>query len=132
MRSKNVIAITMALAMVTVWLCSVSYSEVASTEGVANNQLVETATAAFKAARAEYEVGRGTVEDLYQWSRRIMDAELSNGAGAAATNHLARMTELNDRVTALVGIGRESTDGTLATSAAYYVVEAEQLANRRK
>jgi hypothetical protein len=86
-----------------------------------NEELVEAATAAYQCTQAEYNVNRATVEDVYQWSRRIMKAENSRDAAAA---HVGRMRELHERVSALHQAGAAGGSAQDYESTRFYLLEA--------
>lgn len=89
--------------------------------------LADVADRAYKAAVASHDAGRGTVEDIYRWSRRLMEAQQADGKHPnAKAEHLARMVELHGRVGALhrAAVARGgSEENYYATKS--YALEAE-------
>jgi hypothetical protein len=95
----------------------------------AASKLAQSAKAALEAATTMYAVGQADAEDVYRWSRRLVDAELQAGAGRkAALQHVARMRQLNVRVEALHRAGVEGGEELRLHATAYYVEEAQLIA----
>ncbi len=68
------------------------------------------------------------VEDIYLWSRRLMEAEEQDGAGnAAVADHVERMRNLHKKVAALRQTGTKGGSERDFYATAYYLVEAESL-----
>ncbi len=82
----------------------------------------QAAQQAYEGALASLDMGAGTAEEVYRWSRRWLEA--TKGAeGAAATDaHLARMEALQIKVGGLVASGMAPASADVACR--YYVAEA--------
>jgi hypothetical protein len=96
--------------------------------------MIDTATKAFQANQAAYDVGRVDLGQLYSWSRRWLDAE-SLGAAAqerqqAAQRHLERMQALHRRVTPLYEGGRVGGESENFHATEYFVAEAKLILDR--
>jgi hypothetical protein len=90
--------------------------------------LVAAAQRAFTAARARFEAGSETLEAVYTWSRRWLEAQRRlqpAAARAAAREHRSRMTELCAQATQRVDAGL--LDASAREACAYYLAEAELL-----
>src|SRR4051812_15880141 len=92
------------------WLC---ISPAPAQEGIVGKPttLAEAAEGAYKATSASYEAGRYTVEDMYRWSKRLMEAQQADGKRPnAKVEHLARMAQLHQKVSALYTTGSHGGD----------------------
>jgi hypothetical protein len=124
------IPLVVAVAVCCGWLClSPSRAQDSGAED-AKSKLVEAAKQTYMSIAAEYQFGQASVEDMYQWSRRLMEAEINSGDGRrlkAQTDHIDRMNELHKKVAALRanGVKGGSTPDYYATM--YYLLEAESL-----
>jgi hypothetical protein len=97
-------------------------------EDKAISALVEAAQAALETTDAAHQAGQASVEDVYQWSQRLMKAELKAGAGEAAIkDHLARMKNLYDKTDALYQTGSQGGSARNFRSCKYYLLEAEAM-----
>jgi hypothetical protein len=89
----------------------------------AASQMSLAARNALKAARALYEVGKVTLDDVYLWSRRVVESD--KFAPQAVAEHLALMRELHARAVALGKAGAAGGDPLTLHATAFYVAEAE-------
>jgi hypothetical protein len=97
-----------------------------------NQKLVEAAQAALIATEADYNVNNATLEEIYQWSKRLMDAELQNrGGDAAVSRHFDRMAEKQKRVSALFQAGVRGGSAKEEAAARYYLEEAAAMVAAR-
>jgi hypothetical protein len=106
------------------WLC---ISPASSEEGFAGppKTLAEAAEGAYKATSASYEAGRYTVEDVYRWSKRLMEAQQADGKHPnARAEHLARMAQLHKKVSALYFHASKGGDEASYYATMFYVLEA--------
>jgi hypothetical protein len=106
------------------WLC---ISPAASEEGFVAppKTLAEAAEGAYKATAASYEAGRYTVEDMYRWSKRLMESQQANGKHPTAkAEHLARMAQLHQKVSALYATGSHGGDEPSYYATMFYALEA--------
>ena len=87
--------------------------------------LVEAADLAWKSTKAEFAAGQRDVEELYQWSRRLMDAELAAGETGARKDHLSRMRDLYHQMDARYNAGAELGSERRVAATKYYLLEAE-------
>ena len=96
----------------------------------------DRAAAAEKAYRNSltlHQVGRTTVDAIYAWSVRWLDAAVDvapKGVKQALADHLKRMQDLEAAVQKLAATGQASTLD--ADAAAYYRIEAELWSARGK
>ncbi len=95
---------------------------------------IAAAAETFAIAQARYAAGTITVDDVYTWSVRWLDAQRDQplkgkALVAAAAAHLDRMTALEAEVTAAVAAGRASSYDLAA--ARYYRAEAELWVERK-
>jgi hypothetical protein len=96
-------------------------------EGIvrAPKTLAEAAEGAYRATSASYEAGRGTAEDIYLWSKRLMEAQQADGKHPnAKAEHLARMAEFHKKVSALYHTGSKGGDESRYYATMFYVLEA--------
>ena len=91
-----------------------------------NQKMVTAATQALEVTLARYEVGRATPEEVYIWSRRVVEANLYSFESVA--KHLEAMRELHERVVALNQIGGEGGEAHALHASEYYLAEAEGFA----
>lgn len=123
-RHRMVVVTVIGLAAVAVWpAISLSESDRAGREKIAS--LAEAADTAFKATRVEYDAGLARVEDVYQWSLRLMETEQLEGKANAAADHADRMRELHKRVAALHRTGGRGGSSRDFYSTQYYSLEAD-------
>lgn len=83
---------------------------------------------AFAAARAGYEAGSETLEVVYTWSRRWLDAQRRarpTALQAAGREHRARMVEVCALAERRVVVG--AADVSAREACAYYLAEADLL-----
>src|SRR5688572_26179582 len=73
-----------------------------------DSKLAAAADEALKSTMAEYEMGKRNVEDIYRWSRRLMEARLAVGDVGARRDHITRMNDLHRRVDARFKVGAPS------------------------
>jgi hypothetical protein len=114
------------LGICGVWSCASRLRAEADKPGRPKSNLAQAADAALKATEAQYAFQQASVEDVYLWSRRLMEAEMQEGAGnKAIADHVARMQNLHAKVAALfkAGVVGGSEDRFYAT--AYYLEEAK-------
>jgi hypothetical protein len=91
--------------------------------------LVAAARAALEATQARFQVGQASADQIYLWSRRLLEAELASGAGrSVALKHVARMRELSDRAIAAERAGAVGGEPIAVAAARYYLEEANTLA----
>src|SRR5262245_2034466 len=88
------------------------------------NEMVEAAKNALKATMAANEAGRATIEDIYQWSRRLMAAEQRAGKANAAADHLERMDQLHQKTAALYRTGSRGGSEEKFYGSKFYLLEA--------
>jgi hypothetical protein len=93
---------------------------------MANPNMVLAARKAKEAALAMHDVGRASLEDVYRWSRRVIEAD--NFAPQSVADHLALMRNLHARADAMNKAGAPGGEELWLHATAYYVAEAENLA----
>jgi hypothetical protein len=94
---------------------------------------VAAAEKAFQAASAAHRAGRTTVDAVYVWSVRWLDATLDASPRTAKqglADHARRMTELEAEVQRMAAAGTASKAD--ADAAAYYRIEATLWSTRGK
>jgi hypothetical protein len=122
--ANRILAAIFAICLVGLFKCLSPAQEGKSIKP--SSALAEAANEGYKSALAAFGDGHVTCEDVYRWSRRIMDAELANGRGnSAVANHLDRMKALNNLVMAkwkqsAANISKLDVDATN-----FFVLEAE-------
>jgi hypothetical protein len=86
----------------------------------------ESARQAYQAFDTLYAVGQATPEDVYRWSRRLMEAETEADPAnqQPAEDHWNRMRTLQRRIAALNAAGRAGGEEGHLAAANYYVAEA--------
>ncbi len=122
---------SLALAVVTVFLVNAGMraqqAEPQATTAAA--RMIDSARSALEAARTMYEVGKVPADEIYQWSRRLMEAEIkadpANRDAVAA--HVQRMRDLLVRVKSLFDAGSAGGEQLTLDAVTYYVAEAESL-----
>ncbi|HWU90039.1 MAG TPA: hypothetical protein VN253_22405, partial [Kofleriaceae bacterium] len=88
---------------------------------------------AYRASVAQHQVGRITLDSVYTWSVRWLEAELAvapKTAKQALADHQKRMQDLEAAVQKMVAAGAASSLD--ADAAAYYRIEADLWAARAK
>jgi hypothetical protein len=107
------------------WLCISPAPAEERTVG-APKTLAEAAEGAYKNTATSYEAGRYTVEDVYRWSKRLMKAQQADGKHPnAKAEHLARMTQLHEKVSALYFTASKGGDGASYYATMFYALEAD-------
>jgi hypothetical protein len=96
--------------------------------------VVDAAAQAYELAATRWQSGRGTVDEVYVWSVRWLDAQRElplkgRALAAAAAAHLARMKDLGERTRAAVAEGRSPAHDVTATT--YYLRQAERWVARK-
>jgi hypothetical protein len=91
-------------------------------EGAINERMVAAAAKALAATQARFEVGRATPEEVYIWSRRVLEAKLYSPE--SLMKHLALMQELHERIAAKNKVGGEGGEARFMHASEYYVAEA--------
>jgi hypothetical protein len=84
---------------------------------------LEAAATTLEARWKEYEAGKAKAEDVYVWSRRVLDAELEGGKAGAREAHLKRMAELEQMAKARYDAGQVTV--VEWKGARFYRAEAE-------
>jgi hypothetical protein len=110
-------------------LTLLSLSHLLADKGAATpktSPLAEAALETYKCASAEYLTGKTTVEDLYQWSRRLMECEVADGKATALADHAARMRQLHDKMDKLFKLGLPPATSFKYNATKFYVLEAEK------
>lgn len=121
LRVTLVVALTFAMLGVTTVRARTPVAQL-------EQQRISAAQKAFAAARAAWQQGRGTLDAVYQWSVRWLDAERDRPIKrpmriAAVSRHLDRMKKLQAAVTQKVQTGMATP--LQASAASYYRAEAE-------
>jgi membrane-bound lytic murein transglycosylase len=126
MRTNRLIVVGIAgLLSCFGWLC-ISPAPAEQGNASAPKSLAEAAESAYKATVASYEAGKGTVEDIYRWSRRLMEAQQAEGKNPEAkAAHLARMNKLQQKVEARYMTGSVAGEASAYYATKFYVLEAE-------
>ena len=89
-------------------------------------EILEAAKAALMATQAEYQFGQADVEDIYAWSRRLMEEEIKHGANKkAALEHVIRMRNLSQRAEALFKHGAKGGTERKYQATRYYHLKAK-------
>jgi hypothetical protein len=89
-------------------------------------QLVTAAKEAYKATDAAFRLNRCVVDEVYMWSRRLMQSEQLQGTNAnAASEHTSRMHELHDYVLDLREKNPQRSLEHICLQTTYYLLEAE-------
>jgi hypothetical protein len=118
-----------ALAMVAVCLAlpAAALAERGSAvPGPPNRVMAEAAERAFALARARFETGQDSLEVVYQWSVRWLEAQRRlqpASAAAAAGDHQRRVRELCTLAVRQVDAG--TLDASARSACDYYLAEAE-------
>jgi hypothetical protein len=97
-------------------------------------EMVKAAEGALRGTMAQYEFQQSSVEQVYQWSKRLMKAEIANGKNKskAALDHVQRMRNVYQKAEALFknGVKGGSEDKFHATH--YYFLEAQANALKKE
>ncbi len=127
------LARTIVLALCASIAAPSSTSEAAPSAAELAKDRAAAAERAFRTIAAGHRTGRATVEAVYTWSVRWLDAAIETAPKAlkqALADHLKRMTDLEAEVQRMAAAGAAgSLDGD---AAAYYRVEAELWSVRGK
>lgn len=106
------------------WLC---ISPAPAEEGLVGGPttLADAAEHAYQATEASYNAGRYSAEDLYRWSKRLMEAQQADGKHPnARAEHLARMAQLHKKATALYHTASKGGDEATYYATMFYLLEA--------
>jgi hypothetical protein len=87
--------------------------------------MVEAAKGALRSTMAAHEAGRATIEDIYQWSRRLMAAEQLAGKAGAGAAHFERMGTLHEKAAALYKKGAKGGSEEKFYASKFYLLEAQ-------
>ena len=88
--------------------------------------VVEAARKAYEATDSEFRQFRCVIDEVYVWSKRLLEAEQRHGANAnAAADHADRMRKLDTFVLELQKSHPKHVVGNLLLATKYYVLEAE-------
>jgi hypothetical protein len=90
-----------------------------------SENMVVAAQKTLEAKLATFDVGRATLEEVYIWSRRTVEA--SQYSAESVQRHLALMKDLHKRVIAKNRVGAAGGEEEYLHAAEYYLAEAEQL-----
>jgi hypothetical protein len=90
-----------------------------------SENMVVAAQKTLEAKQATFEVGRASVDEVYTWSRRTVEA--SQYSAESVQRHLALMKDMSKRVIAKNEVGAEGGEEEYLHAAEYYLAEAEQL-----
>ena len=86
----------------------------------------EAAEQVLKGTQAHYEAGKATVEDVYRWSRRLMEAQQADGKHPKAReDHLNRLYALKAKAAVLYRSGSRGGDATEYYATTYYLLKDE-------
>jgi hypothetical protein len=90
-------------------------------------EMVKAANSALRATMAQYEFQQSSAEDVYQWSRRLMEAEIADGKNKndAALDHLKRMRQMYQKAEALFKAGAKGGTENRFHATHYYFLEAQ-------
>jgi hypothetical protein len=93
--------------------------------------VVDAAKGAFDAEITHYQTGKGSVEAIYRWSRRLMKAEVEAAKEEplqrkAIQQHTARMLDLHRRVDALHTAGAAGGEEAVHHASVYYLAAAKR------
>jgi hypothetical protein len=89
-------------------------------------RMAAAAKETLKATRALHEVGRASVEDVYRWSQRTLEAEHSSDQ--AVKEHLDLMRDLHARAVAAKRAGAEGGEENILHATEYFLAQAESAA----
>ncbi len=116
-------AIRFLLPLLVIVASLVFLVPIARSTGTAERDRLDAANKVFVALEAQYQQGTTTLDDVYVWSVRFMQADRSvNGDSAAVQAHTARMSSLDSSVQKRVQSGMAPRSDELA--ARYYLAEA--------
>jgi hypothetical protein len=90
-------------------------------------ELVQAAKDTLTATMAASLAGRATIEDVYQWSRRLMAAEQLAGKASASADHLQRMDNLHQQAEALYQAKAKGSSVNKAHASRFYFLEAQAM-----
>jgi hypothetical protein len=89
-------------------------------------ELVTVARKAYESIEADFKQNRVVIDDVYMWSRRLMQAELQQGTSAnAAAEHTQRMSNLNDYVLEQMQTNPKWAGRKLHLQSEYYLLDAK-------
>ena len=129
MNSGRYVAIAF-VSLIVGWFLVRSASQAKPAEAIQqNDRLVEAAQQAYTLYKATYEMGRTELDDVYRWSKRLMEAELrsDNHRDTAISNHVDRMSTLHKDVAAKFAIGAQGGSAADYHASIYYLEEAKSL-----
>jgi hypothetical protein len=122
-RRTTLAALVLMLCLVVGFVAKLNADETAAE--VKRAELVTAAKKAYESKEADFKNFRCLADEVYVWSRRLMQAEQLQGTNAnAAAEHLTRMRDLNDFVLDLEENNPQRA-GTIHLQTKYYLLEAE-------
>lgn len=111
------------LFVMALLICSGDAAPELGKQAGVNQKMIAAAREALKATEAIVEVDRASYEDVYRWSRRVVEAE--DFSPEAIKDHITLMRELHARVAARAKRGLENGDPRILHATEYYLAEAE-------
>ena len=90
-------------------------------------ELVDAAKNTLPATIAANIAGQATIEDVYQWSRHLMEAEQAAGKAGASADHLQRMENLYQSAEALYQANAKGATVNKALASKFYFLEAQAM-----
>jgi hypothetical protein len=132
----GVIVVSFAFAIPERPLVS-AQSAATTTAASGPRSLADAAKAAYESIATEREVDRHNLEDLYVWSQRWLQAELSIATNAQQRlklyeDHKDRMRDLHDLQAKLHEAGVAGVSHTAICTTKFYLTEAELLLQRQR
>ena len=114
------------LFFTAVLICS-SYAEPDPFDegGRVNEKMVAAAQATLDATRAVYEVGGASLEDVYRWSRWVMEAD--QFSPLSVKKHTELMEQLHRVALAKMKVAAVGGEEHIVHATEYYLAEAESI-----
>jgi hypothetical protein len=108
-----------------------AYADIGGKPDDAAAEMVAAAENALRATMAANEAGRATIEDIYQWSLRLMNAEKGAGKADAAADHLKRMDNLHQKADLLYQAKAKGSSVNKVYATQFYFLEAKAMAEKK-
>jgi hypothetical protein len=124
------VVLVVLLAAILFWLARNGRNDAGKIEPMEADRLVEASAAAYDSAKLRYEAGNLGVEELYRWSKRLLEAQLqaaqnAERAQAARQDHVQRMQQLHDSSITVSDQPVAPGDDYIFQSIRYYLAEAQ-------
>ena len=122
---KSKLLVILAVLTFVASVATLRPQSLSSSEAEPDVELATAAKSAYMAVLAAYNTGDSSIDDLYRWSVRWMDAE--GRSQPAKMEHLKRMEYLHRKVSALHAQSAVGGEDATFWATTFYVAEAKSI-----